>query len=1053
MMMKKPPTVLHLTDLHFGAKYKYDQNVIIDALKKDLRKNTQGAFAPNFLCFSGDLTFSGTAESFSSALEILLEIADAASIPESNIIIAPGNHDANTMCVSQQARYLETLRRDVKSSESGNALYEDPRATQYLASVFQDFNEFASLLEGTETFSNWPYTSTSNFEGISFISVNTSLLSGTGLPGLQDEHSLIFPEAAMIASLSKVPDGNSIVLLAHHPFSWLAEKNAQRITSLTQNKIDLLLYGHVHTAKPHKRTMSMGTLVSNQGGALYQGRDEQAWAGFATILGSPSKDSWFVKTKRWYEDRREFDDAVELGPRGEFCTEKLFWDAYLPTLDLPGLEAWRAEVLVPHVRENCCDTVVGKSIDEVFVAPEFAFERPSAKDSVIAFGTRFETIQFSELVTGEKSYLISAKPEMGKSSTLNQLALEIANQRIVDTSWKLPIRIDFGTIGTNPASIMRSIKRSIPQLPHRFEINQLLNAGKVVLLVDDLDFRDEGRRRTLFEFVSSHSKCRFVFTTSSLILESAGVQPEISEAHNFTTVVMRPMKASGLASLIDKSRPHSGLSNDALRERLIKESELLNVPLTAVTSTFLIQILANDPDGKPMNQAALIERYLDLLLEKYASPELDLGTFNFRNKLDLLSALAAYMVEQSTHHLAENTTISFISDYLMTFGLEYSSSGIFEHLVSSKVLKRRDGTVSFRLRMFFEYFVAYRMQTEASFREYVFDEARYVTFPSEIALYCALNLKDDEPLLRIHQRYKTLFEKVWGGRPDEERGGKAIDKFVLPPPEASADDLEEFSLATRTNEEIEQNRVDSLDDLELPDDQSQDVHRLVPEDDASAWMAHLILLSGMLKHLELVENNTKKLILEDLIDGWLHFLHYSLGVVTRLVKSKRLTLNGVTYKSSYPDDMTEGEIARLLFTAMPTAAARMASRTLGTEKLAGQLREGIGLAGQPASKSLLKFSILVDLLTNEVRKSGPIVLEEVAKSDFLARAFALKLREIAVRFRLPHNLLDEVRSLTAEVATKALPGSQRQKSAQKSKIIESMKRERVLLSYRNKDEV
>jgi len=1045
--------ILHITDLHFGAKYKSDQSVILTGLKEDLRQSRSGPFAADFLCFSGDVVFSGNEASFGAVFEELLDIADSAGLDSQKIILAPGNHDADTDAISREVRRLDGFRTTLAKSESGNALFEDSDLKSYVSNIFDPYVRFAELFEDNAADSCWPYYCVKNFLDVSFISINTALLTGSGLPGLSDENAMLVPEAALTKALSSVTEGNRVVFVGHHPLEWLAQPNSKRITSLIETTGDAYLFGHVHNAKPTKKTMAHGSIVTNQGGALYQGRDHQAWAGYAIALTCQTQRSWYTKTRRWYENRREFDDATELGRHGEFTTDPAYWRKTIPSLDASAIEQWRQEQLIPFIRANCSETVVGMDIDDVFVAPEFSFETPYLKVTDHQFGSRMKIISYQDIVESDQSFLISAQPEMGKTSTLNQMTLDLARLPMIDSSWTLPVRIDFGAIGTNPQGLMKCIRKAVPSLPPYFELKDMLQSGQIVLLVDDLDFRDKMRRRILFDFVDQYTANRYIFSTSNPIFENAGMHPEISSQHDFQTITMRPLKGSGLAALIEKSKPDKQMPSDKLRERLLREAEVLNVPLTAVTSTLLIQILSSDVAERPMNQAALIDRYLDLLLEKYAAPELDLGTFNYKNKLDLLAAIAEYMVRHSNYHLVENLVVRFIADYLEAFGLEYSAASIFEHLVGTKVLRRKDGLVNFRLRMFLEYFVAYRMQTDEIFRAYVFDPSRYVSFPNEIGLYCALSLKDDEKLLMVFEGYKQVFNRVWLGKKSVDRGGEALDAFQLPAKDAQLDQLDEFTLATRTNEEISDERLAILDDLELEDNQSQEIQRYIPEDETSDWMAHLLLLSGMLKHLELVSNQTKLDVLDSVIDGWLHFTHYSLGVMAQLAKSKRLQINGVTYRSAFPEDMPEGEIARLLVTAMPVAAARMASLSLATEKLAVQLRTNMGSADEPASKSLFKFALLVDLITSEIQRSGPIVLNKVSGSDFLSRAFALKLREIAVRYKLSDDALGHVRQLTADAALASTSGSKRDKQSRRNKIVEGIRRERLLIKFQTKDDL
>src|SRR5690606_453114 len=116
---------------------------------------------------------------------------------------------------------------------------------------------------------------------------------------------LIFPENQIAQALEKAQEGNQIVFLGHHPLSWLTQPNQNRVESLIAKRGAAYLYGHVHEAKPSKKVFSSGTIFANQGGAIYQGRDKDIWAGYSFLLLERLQTEWFVKTRRWYEARRD----------------------------------------------------------------------------------------------------------------------------------------------------------------------------------------------------------------------------------------------------------------------------------------------------------------------------------------------------------------------------------------------------------------------------------------------------------------------------------------------------------------------------------------------------------------------------------------------------------------------------------------------------------------------------------------------------------------------------------------------------------------------------
>jgi hypothetical protein len=217
-------------------------------------------------------------------------------------------------------------------------------------------------------------------------------------------------------------------------------------------------------------------------------------------------------------------------------------------------------------------------------------------------------------------------------------------------------------------------------------------------------------------------------------------------------------------------------------QRVTRDASALNMPLTAVTSTFLIQILKRQTDEPPIHQAALIECYIEMMLEKFAPRELLPGTFNFKNKLDLLSVVAERIVREEKFNITEQELLNWVMEYLNEYGLKYSPTNILNYFLSSRLLVREGEFVRFQLRMFFEFFVATRMREDKSFREFVFSDEMYLSFPHEISFYCALSLRDKPRLEKIFKAFRKIGDEV------------AKSRATLTPPLKSHNAL--FSLRT-----------------------------------------------------------------------------------------------------------------------------------------------------------------------------------------------------------------------------------------------------------------
>src|SRR5690348_9035200 len=90
--------ILHISDLHFTRKADaYNQGIILNALKEDLKRLCDGPLKPDVIAFTGDLVRAGDEDDIFLHLydEVIAELAKIARCSDRRIILCPGNHDAH----------------------------------------------------------------------------------------------------------------------------------------------------------------------------------------------------------------------------------------------------------------------------------------------------------------------------------------------------------------------------------------------------------------------------------------------------------------------------------------------------------------------------------------------------------------------------------------------------------------------------------------------------------------------------------------------------------------------------------------------------------------------------------------------------------------------------------------------------------------------------------------------------------------------------------------------------------------------------------------------
>ena len=260
------------------------------------------------------------------------------------------------------------------------------------------------------------------------------------------------------------------------------------------------------------------------------------------------------------------------------------------------------------------------------------------------------------------------------------------------------------------------------------------------------------------------------------------------------------------------------------------------------------------------------------------------------------------------------------------------------------------------------------MIDDPAFKSFIFADENYLCFINEVGFYSALARRDKAELERLYERFISLSNEVWPSGSSLEDPDAYLRNLVVPGKTTTEAELEHLQEQVRTAAQIAEERQALLEGAEFSHDgQDQVVARAKFATPEERWVGHLMLLSSMVKHMELIPDADKRRILAGTLDGWVRFAATSLGIVSELAKHRRVVFNGITYKTSLAPNISAGELARRITLYMPTAVAKMTTLLLGTEKLRVQIEDGIGRAEEPAARQFFRLaswpiSVLMDCL-------------------------------------------------------------------------------------------
>jgi predicted MPP superfamily phosphohydrolase len=1049
--------LLHISDLHYNRHWDSNQKIVYEAFLKDLRSSNSKILRPDIIIFSGDIVRDGDDnESFSLVKKNFIEpLLEDTGLDKDRFFLIPGNHDVQRGAISKRISVQESLEDQLSERDKLNEFYASNPHHEYIR---QKLNNFLSMKESLDN--NSVIASDLFFDAcyvreldIALACINTAWMSRGGLSDRSDRQHLLVPEFSVRRALEAFPETKVKILVGHHPLDWLADYAHQDMRRLLERGFNMYLHGHMHEPIAASVHSTIGHTLMHQSGALYT--DRRRYNGYSLISVSPTHGHAQVNLRSFYERREQFDAAVDVVSDGRWYSSnaaKAFFERLPIPLEATKVFQWVTERLTPFLKETLDEGFGDRPVSETFVPPRLAKRSGEDFASTSDNAPEHEIYALSDLIMGEDNLLIVARPEFGKTTLLRQLALRIVSAPSQSDRPFVPCLVDFSEIKPGTNRFLRLLRAQLPHIQDSsFSFTKLLLHGHLVVLVDDVDLKDHKRLRLLSDFIKQNAKNRFIMTTDTHVLDQFDLTASLDVSVPFTVLRMEPFGRKEMRQLVERwDFKDRRFDRESILDRLVTDIVHINVPLTPVNGTILLTIFDGQGDFHPINKAVLIETFVETLLEKSSLREALRARFDFRNKIHLLSHLAADMAKEDRYRLPYDQLMSVSRSYFASVGLPEQSKEQIDHFISAKILEERDGMIGFRYRAFLEYFVAEQMKESDTFKAWVLSDDNYLSFSNEIGYYAGIRRSDISLLDLIGSRFEELNKNL----ADDTGWSKDLSAIngIEPPHE---DELRE-----RDFEEIERQLAapqisreerDEILEGELPRDVGgrQDVFRPLYEDAGKQWTACLLLYSDIVKNSELVPDTCKRAHLSRVLSGWAQFTFHALLLVPALVKHRRVIVNGISYAVLFPTSWSDTRVARNLYIAGPRAISDLIRFHLGTEKLEVQLREPtLDEASEPLIVRFYRCALYGDLRL----PAFPSVLEalrlNLRESRYLSMAYISKVRQMLLRLPLSREEDTELRKVIAGLVGHLLPGTSATQQRRASKEMQRLERQTLVRQLR-----
>lgn len=763
--------IIHLSDFHLNQKTLRDwKNYLKDALLAKLHSLNR-KIPIDFIAFTGDLIDLGGGD-FGNAttgfetfqLEVINPIINEVGLPNEKFFIIPGNHDI-----------VRSL--DSKRSEFGNVSYFKDNynnISEYMIDAnknsdysgmerMKPYKEFEKKLYNnvqdshlTMFGSSFKFKQNGNNIGV------CCLNSAWRCYDNNDNGRLIVGEEQLSNNFKFIQNTDIKIALLHHPFDWLIDSERGIITNHITKDFDVLLLGHMHESKTSMQTRLTDTLFVNlaPSGLNNIRSDSKTYSnGFTVIDFDKQQRQIACQYYDYNHDNKFFVLNTFLTENGEALYE------------IPLKRSLKKITFEKNIIENIKEDHFNEmdhhllgikaeknklSIKEAFVMPPI-----NERHSDITEEDEDADLTLSEIIKSKFNLIFFGDQESGKTTLLYRIVRELVDEYAV--TQKIPVYIDFDELQNK--EIITAIKEYLRCSSD--EVKNLLTEEKLILLIDNLNYKKGYNIDQINKIHKFNKEFQGIQLFASAENLTSGILPtdylDICKIP-FCNYFIKNLRAKEIKSIMRLWIPNEDEINSQLRlDKLISSFNSYALPSSAMSVSLFLWCMEY-PERKPINNAVLLEIYIEILLQKLGKHNVYRETFDFTNKIQLLAKIAQEMLssDKPNYSILFSDFQSIVEKYITDeVAFDFDANVIVEYFLERKLfVKHQHNRIKFTYSCFFHFFIAKRMIFSSDFKSTIIDKDEYYKYNKEIDYYTGLTRSDEDLLKKILERFENVFNST-----------------------------------------------------------------------------------------------------------------------------------------------------------------------------------------------------------------------------------------------------------------------------------------------------
>lgn len=1054
-------TILHLSDFHFSRRKAREQDIIVEALVDDLKVLCIGHRKPDLILFTGDLVQAAGEDPHETAYDHFIDrVAKATGCSDERIFLTPGNHDLSRSFVEAHVAEHHAWRDLIGTAgemETLNQKFADGEFDEIVADKFSDYRGLDQYLGGNDRVAAClmenAFARVDRIEAlnIDLITFNTAVFSTGGSEKFEsksDERKLAVPEYAVMEAVKALTPGSLRICSTHHPVGTLSEVSGRYLEGEIAKHANIHLFGHMHDPQPRNVSGLKGSVFTDQAGAIFTAR-KAYYNGYSLITFDRLAGHFELLLRSYFKERPGFDWGIDVVDEGKWYptheARQHFRKIATPVDDTKFRAHLTGDALAELMKEDAQPGGDGDLHDRFIEPPlvkTFIHDAKGADSSVdISM-----PVKFGDLLSGDRNAIVYAREEYGRTTLLRELRYQSLARGNDLPFPRLPVIVDFSEIGQNVGRLLAAVRGRTIVLPDGHDIEGLLKLGFVTVMIDDVRFEDQKRMKILRDFVEAYPKARFILSSNWNTVYRMGVRVNPEMPVRFDFIELLELRRGDMRQLISMYDECDDV--EAWLDKIQHEFREINLPFTAANGVILCEIIGANGKFAPVNRAVLMEQFVETTLEKASIEQSQRATFDFNNKANLLSYVAAWMAKENEYLPRQEAVREAMKHCLDGLGLDAPLDSLIREFFVARIFERRaDERMGFRYRGVLEYFIAHRMTVDPEFREWILDESRYLSFVNEL-LYYAGKIRNDPALIDlVRDRHLAIFDES-----TKDIQPVNLHQFdSLPLPEDKEGATIEDAAKALADPPLTREEKDAELEADMPKDAEgrQEVFRPKVEQMEDKFFLSLVLYSGLVRNFEHMADALKREHLGHVWRSWATVLLASVRLAPRLAKERKVRINGILYEVQAPQSMSDNALLKQMLLRLPAAHIKIIANVLGTEKLRRQLIEPTLEEGEePKIIKLFRVGLISELRLDETPGAVNDLVQTLRENPYLLWSLVVHLGELRRmdRIRIEHQ--KGLIQPTATAIANLSGGSRKQRDDQKRQQIAKLEKEQLFLSLK-----